>query len=81
MKVLSSLKSILRGISVLLSLVSKNSKTLNRELTHSLAGLFAKLDKYDSGKLPPTPTLMQHFTLSEKLVLTFGYGGGRLEVS
>ena len=40
-----------------LSLVSKNSKTLNRELTHSLACLFAKLDKYDSGKLPPTPTL------------------------
>ena len=62
--------------SVLLSLVSKNSKTLNRELTHSLAWLIAKLDKYGSGKLLPTPTLMQHFTLSKKLVLTFGYGMG-----
>ena len=54
-------KKYFKGYQSFCLLCLRTPKTLNRELTHSPAGLFAKLDKYHSGKLPPTPTLMQHY--------------------
>ena len=54
---------------------------LNRELTHGLTCLQGWIIIYLQKCLVHTPPPMQHFTLSEKLVLMLGYWTARLEIS